>query len=178
MLLAELTIGGDMTRMSFPSLQFGKGGDLLSKAMRAIRRLRRLRSADLAARLEMPLRSYEHFESGKGRLDYDRLLAFAQATDSDPFALIAALAFEAPEFAVNVADNKLVLIVMLTLRELHEELGEDIAYLEARTLIGAFTRVSRELVDHVRKRDTFAEAWLSERLEPDTPRDTGKAKRR
>jgi len=139
--------------MNVPSFQFLTGAALLSQAMRTIRRQRGMRSSDIAARMGMPLRSYEHFES-------------ADATDSDPFALIAALALDSPEFPVRTADNKLMLILMLALRDLNEELGEDIVYLEAKTLIGAFTRVSRELVEHVRKRDTFAETWLSERLGP------------
>ncbi len=152
--------------MNVPSFQFLTGAALLSQAMRTIRRQRGMRSSDIAARMGMPLRSYEHFESGRGRVSYERLLAFADATDSDPFALIAALALDSPEFPVRTADNKLMLILMLALRDLNEELGEDIVYLEAKTLIGAFTRVSRELVEHVRKRDTFAETWLSERLGP------------
>jgi transcriptional regulator with XRE-family HTH domain len=150
--------------MNVPSLQFLTGAALLSKAMRAIRRKRGLRTSDIAKRMGMAQRSYEHFESGRGRVSYERILAFAEATDSDPFALMATLALDSPEFPVRTADNKLVLIWMLTLRDLNEELGEDIAYLEAKTVIGALTRVSRELVEHVRKRDTFAETWLSERL--------------
>jgi hypothetical protein len=55
-------------------------------------------------------------------------------------------------------------IMMIAMYELHEELGEDITYLEPRTAIGAFTRVSKELVEHVRKRDLFAETWLEEKV--------------
>jgi hypothetical protein len=53
-------------------------------------------------------------------------------------------------------------ILMIAMCELNEELGEDIVYLEPRTIIGAFTRVRNELVEHVRKRDIFAETWLQE----------------
>lgn len=51
---------------------------------------------------------------------------------------------------------------MIAIAELHEELGEDIIYLEPRTLISAFTRVRKDLVEHVRKRDLFAETWLEQ----------------
>lgn len=54
-------------------------------------------------------------------------------------------------------------IVMIAMCELHEELGEDLIYLEPRTLIGALTRVTKELVEHVRKRDVFAETWLEQK---------------
>jgi hypothetical protein len=60
------------------------------------------------------------------------------------------------------ADNKLMTILMIAVAELHEELGADVSYLEPRTLIGAFTRVRKDLVEHVRRRDVFAETWLEE----------------
>ena len=53
-------------------------------------------------------------------------------------------------------------ILMIAMAELNDELGEDIVYLEPRTLISAFTRVQNDLVEHVRKRDLFAETWLQE----------------
>lgn len=51
---------------------------------------------------------------------------------------------------------------MIAMSELQEELGDDMVYLEARTLIGAFTLVRKDLVEHVKKRDLFAEHWLNE----------------
>lgn len=136
---------------------------LIAAAMRAIRKDRRMRPGEVARALDMPLRSYEHFEAGRGKLTYERIAKFAEATNSDPLAIIAAIPLQSPEFAVHCADNKLMTILMIAMCELHEELGEDLTYLEPRTIIGAFTRVSRELVDHVRKRDVFAETWLEEK---------------
>jgi transcriptional regulator with XRE-family HTH domain len=157
--------------MDVPTTQFLTGTELLSKAMRDIRKKRGLKTSEVARRMGMSLRSYEHFEAGRGRISYERLLAFAEATDSDPYALLAVVAFESPEFALRSADNRLMHVMMLTLKELNEELGEDIAYLETRTLIAAFTRLTKDLIDHVRKRDTFAEEWLAERttLKPRKP---------
>jgi transcriptional regulator with XRE-family HTH domain len=136
---------------------------IISAALKAIRKDRRMRPSDVARAVGMPLRSYEHFEAGRGRLSYDRIVRFAEATNSDPLAIIAAIPLQDPTFALNCADNKLMTILMIAMAELQEELGEDIVYLEPRTLIGAFTRVSKELVEHVRKRDLFAETWLEEK---------------
>jgi transcriptional regulator with XRE-family HTH domain len=135
---------------------------ILSQAMKAIRKMRGMRQSEVARSMGMPLRSYEHFEAGRGRLTYDRLAQFAKATNSDPVALLAAVALRSAEFPVRCADNKLMMILFIALSELEEELGEDITFLEAATLIGAFTRVSRDLVQHVQNRDLYAEAWLSE----------------
>jgi transcriptional regulator with XRE-family HTH domain len=136
---------------------------LLSAAMRAIRKERRLRPSEMARLLDMPIRSYEHFEAGRGKLSFDRIVRFAEVTNSDPIALLAVLPLRKPEFAVHCADNKLMTILSFAMGELEEELGPDIAYLSSATLVGAFTRVVKELIENVRRRDTFADHWLEER---------------
>jgi transcriptional regulator with XRE-family HTH domain len=136
---------------------------ILSAALKMIRKDRGLRPSEVARGMNMPLRSYEHFEAGHGRITYDRIAQFAEVTNSDAIAIWAAIPMECPEFALRCADNKLMTIATIALSELNEDLGEDLTYLEAATLIGGFTRVAKDLAEHVRKRDTFAEAWLQER---------------
>lgn len=140
-----------------------KHNAILAAAMKAIRKDRRMRPAEVARAIGMPLRSYEHLEGGRGKITYERIVRFAEATNSDPVAILATIPLQSPAFAVNCADNKLMTILMIAICELHDELGEDITYLEPRTIIGAFTRITKELVEHVRKRDMFAETWLEER---------------
>lgn len=135
----------------------------LSHILKSIREDRRLRVTDVAKAMGMPLRSYEHFEAGRGRLDLARLERFAEATDSDPYAIIAALILKRSELALRVSDNKLMVVVMLALDDFNEDLGEDIRMLEPRLLVGAFRRVFQDLADHVRKRDLSVERWLDER---------------
>ena len=135
---------------------------ILSAAMKAIRKDRRMRPSEVARALGMPLRTYEHFEAGRGRLTFEKITKFAEVTNSDPLAIIASIPLQSPEFALNCADNKLMTILMIAMAELNEELGPDIVYLEPRTLIGAFTKVSKDLAEHVRKRDLFAETWLEQ----------------
>jgi transcriptional regulator with XRE-family HTH domain len=141
----------------------GQDAQILSQAMRAIRKERRLRPSEMARLLDMPLRSYEHFEAGRGKISFDRIVRFADATNSDPIALFAALALGEPDFALHCADNKLMTIFMHAMGELEEQLGPDIAYLNSGALVGAFTRLVKDLVESVRKRDTFAEQWLEQR---------------
>lgn len=117
----------------------------------------------------MAPRSYEHLEAGTGRITYERIVDFAEATDSDPIAILATHSFGTPAFALRCIDNKLMTIMMIALIEMDADLGDDITYLDAQTLVGGFTRLTRELAQHVRKRETFAEEWLkqgAERLSP------------
>jgi hypothetical protein len=122
--------------------------------------MRRMRAAEVARAMGMPPRSYEHLEDGTGRITYERVVAFSEATDSDPIAILTTLATGDPGFAVRCADNKLMSIMMIAVMEMDDELGADVGYLDARTLVGGFTRLTQDLVQHVRKRETFAEEWL------------------
>lgn len=138
--------------------------ETLSSALRLIRTHRRMKSADIAQAMGMALRSYEHFEAGGGRINLERIHRFADATDSDPYAILAALALGSPHFALRAADNKLMTIMMVALQEFDEELGDLSAELDGRTLINTFTKAMKELALQSVRRDSAANAWLQERV--------------
>ncbi|HEX2559221.1 helix-turn-helix transcriptional regulator [Phenylobacterium sp.] len=135
----------------------------LAKALKAIRRRRGLRAADAAEALGMPLRSYEHFEAGRGRLNLERVHLAADALDADPYAIMAALEIGSPEFAARCADNKLMTIYMMALQDFDDVAGDDIAQLDPRTLIAAFTRLFDQLAQEARARGQALEDWRSGR---------------
>ncbi len=158
--------------------------ELLSIALRSIRKARRLTASEVAAAMGMALRTYERFEAGQDRIDLERVMRFAEATDSDPFAIIASVWLKTPEFAVQTADNKPMVVMMLALRNFHDDIGEDITLIEPRVFWGGFRRLFQDLTEHVRKRDLSAETWLDDqarRMGLDVsfsprrrrPRDTG-----
>lgn len=136
---------------------------LVAQAFKTIRKQRRMKSSEVAAAMGMPVRTYEHLEAGTARITYARIAAFARATDSDPVAILAAVPLRSADFAQRAADNKLMTIVFTMLWELNEELGPDIQYIEARTAIGAMDRLAKELINHVRGRDQYAEHWMLEK---------------
>lgn len=145
--------------MAAPPHDDAARGASLSKALKAIRRRRGLRAADAAEALDMPLRSYEHFEAGRGRLNLERVHLAADAIDADPYAILAALEIGSPEFAARCADNKLMTILMMALQDFDETAGDDIAQLDPRTLIGAFTRLFDQLAQEARARAQALEDW-------------------
>ena len=136
---------------------------VLSSSLRLIRSHRRMRTADVAQGMNMALRSYEHFESGSGRINIERIHRFAEVTDSDPHAIIAALALGSPAFALRCIDNKLATILVVVLQEFDEEAGDAIADLDARTIINTFTKTLKDLAVQSVHRDAEAEAWLEAR---------------
>lgn len=138
-------------------------GTTIGEAMRLIRKARRMRVSEVARAMGMSPRSYEYLESGQGRMSNERIVRFAEATNSDPDALASVVQLGSPAFALRCADNKLMKIMMIHIRELNEELGNDIGYLEPGLIIGTMARVKKDLLERVRNRDTYAENWFQER---------------
>ena len=134
---------------------------VLAQALRAVRRLRGKRSSDVAAALGLPLRSYEHFESGNGRLNVERVQLFALATESDPYAILASLWIGSPGFATRCANNKLMTILVLALQDFDRAAGDDITTLDGQTLITAFEKTFAELREEATKRN--GDDWLKAR---------------
>lgn len=149
--------------MPFSSIDMPGRRDVLSRALRAIRRKRGLKTAEVAARMNMPQRSYELFEAASGRVTFERLLAFAEATDCDPFALLLAGTFGSAEFAVHCADTKLVMIMVMSLQEFAEERGSDITFLEPPHIIAAFQRLFKDLGAKLDDNEAFLSKWLDGR---------------
>lgn len=135
-------------------------GKLLGAALRAVRRRRGLTAKQVAAAMNMPLRTYEFFEGGGGRTNLDYLHRFAAATDSDPYSLFMGLGIGSTEFARRCADNKLMLIFMIALQEFDVAMGDRTQSLDPRTLIEAFTEAFRKLEAESRDRSEAANSWI------------------
>lgn len=129
----------------------------LSAALKAVRRRRGRTAAEVAEALAMPLRSYEHFEAGGGRFDFDKVRRFAEVLEADPFAILTAVQIGAPAFAARCADNKMMLALLIRLEEFQRDLGEAVADLDPALVMteigGAFHRIERELQRRARLPD-------------------------
>ena len=121
----------------------------LAAALRLIRTHRRIRKADLAQAMGMSPRNYDLFEAGKGRINLERIYRFAEITKSDYHAILAALAFGSPAFALNTADNQMMTILMAALQDFEAEFGDLVGELDSRTIINVFTRALKELALHL-----------------------------
>jgi hypothetical protein len=119
---------------------------IIGMAVRAIRLDRRMRPSEVARLMDIPLRTYEHLEGGRARV-----------------ALMTCVPLRDPLFALHCADNRAAGVMMMALAELHEKLGPDMSLIDIKTMIGAVTKVCRELEEHIQKRDLFAERWMNEK---------------
>ena len=140
--------------------QVRRDGELLSVALRTIRRQRRLRADEVAERMGLSKRTYQHFEAGDGRPNLDYIHRFAMATQSDPYAILFGLMIGSTEFAARCADNKLMRGFMITLQEFDTGLGSSISDVDVRTAISAFSAAFASIEADVK----LAQAQTQERL--------------
>lgn len=148
--------------MSFTT-DMSDSSDALSRALRAIRRKRGLKTSEVARRMNMAQRSYELFEAGGGRISFERLMAFAEATDCDPFALMLVGPFGSADIAIHCADTKLAMIMIMSLQEFSEERGADLGFLEPPNIIAGFQRLFKDLGAKLDDNEAFLSKWLDGR---------------
>jgi len=111
----------------------------------------------------MPLWRCAEFESGRGPLTHERLFAFAEATDSEPYALLLGAIFGQADLAIDCADTKFCMIMMIYFEEFARERGGDIAYLDPPNLAGGFDRLFKDFGALLNDRERFLQNWLANR---------------
>ena len=148
-------------------------GVTLSRILKALRRLRGLRSIDVANAMKMKHRTYEYFESGKASLDVDRVHQVAKILKADPYAILAAIDIASPAYALRTADNKFNTFWLMALLEFDATAQDDIARLAPAVLIAGFTKMFDELLFLARERDASAEDWMSDKPLQAPPADPG-----
>jgi transcriptional regulator with XRE-family HTH domain len=146
-----------------PSDELPPDAPMLSQVLKAIRRRRGLRTIEVAQRMSLPIRSYERFESGRGPLNVARIHQFADATDSDGFAILMALDIRSPAFALRCLENKAMTLMVMAIQEFDGLAKDDIGRLEPRTLIAGYTHMFDELTAKAREIDAFVERWMSDK---------------
>lgn len=142
--------------MSVPSPTAESRKQVLSRALKLIRRRRGLATAEIAARLGLAPRSYEYFEAGGGQLKVERVHRFARALDADPIAILAAIEIGSPGFAERCLENKLATIALMALADFDAAAGDDIRHLDPQTLLSAFRHTFEHLARLAQQRAAIA----------------------
>ena len=141
---------------------------VLSQTLKLVRQRRGLKASEVARRMGLPLRTYSLFESGRTRLDVERIALFATVTDSDAHAILTAVAIGAPHFAARCMDNKLMAILIAGVQRFDERLGDDLARIEVARYIAAVRAMFDDLQASLARQDQDLAAWL-QKPGPDRP---------
>jgi len=147
---------------------------LIGLAARTVRRGRNMTAQQVAKAMNLPLRTYEYFEAGAGRVNQDYVHRFAVATDCDPWSLIVSPPLGSTEFARQTADSKLMLIFLIALGEFVRTMGDRLMTLDPRAIIEAFTEAFRKLETENRAMSEEIASWLDagrDRLAGGPPED-------
>lgn len=135
--------------MSAHAAEKAKAAQALRATLRSVRQARRMRTHDVARKMGMPLRTYEHFEAGETQFDLGKVQAFARATDADVASIISSLLIEAPAFAVRTMDNKLMELVLTALKDFNDDVGDRIAALEGAVILSVMNQAFAALREHL-----------------------------
>lgn len=144
--------------MVFASEQM-RDSELLSAALKQVRKARGMSARQTAAAMHMSIRTYQRFEAGVTRLNLDHIHRFAKATASDPHAIMLSVMIGSPRYALNAADNMLSTVLVVGVQKLERAVGDRIAELDTRSLVGAVAALFDGLIDQVRSGDPARE-WL------------------
>lgn len=112
--------------------------------------------------MQMRLRTYQHFESGKGGVDLTRIHQFAEVVDADGYAIVIALDIGSPDFALHCLDNKAATVMLVALQRFDRRAGADIARLDARSIIAVIDRAFDDLGARAREHGAVLESWMTD----------------
>jgi transcriptional regulator with XRE-family HTH domain len=146
----------------------------IAATLKGVRRLRNVRSPEMAARLHLSLRAYENFENGRGRLNVERILRVATLLKADPHAMLTALEIGSPDFAQRCANNKLMSILLLAIRDFDAKAQDAIVGLDPLFLMKAFSAFFDQLAEHAAEQQEVITRWQRLRDNPGgEPEDGG-----
>lgn len=119
---------------------------VMAKTIRAVRRFTGLTQDEIAARMNMPPRSYQHLE-GAGRKEFDLAVMFdvAEASGADPFGMLFATILKQPEIAVRMADNKLAACFAIALADFNDVVGDEAVNLQGAEIVEVFRTAFKNL---------------------------------
>ncbi|MDP1598833.1 helix-turn-helix transcriptional regulator [Phenylobacterium sp.] len=138
----------------------------LTAVLRAVRKHRGLTSKQVAERMTMKLRTYQHFEAGGGRFSFPKLRLFAEATGSDFNGLTCAILVGDTNLATCGADNRLVTITLFSLKALSGKLGRNLSSIEPRVAIGALDQAFGQMENQMRGRLDVGGGSLADGSQP------------
>lgn len=133
---------------------------LLSEILRTIRRIRGLRSAEVARAMGMKHRTYQHWEAGNEELNHERIHAFAEAVDADGHGIILALDLGSVDFAVSCLINKAGTGMLVSLQRFNARVGRNLARLDPHSVVTVLDRAFDELFLRSQSFDAVFEDWM------------------
>jgi transcriptional regulator with XRE-family HTH domain len=121
--------------------------ELAPLILKPLRKMRGVRSPEMAERMGISARAYQDFENGRTSLLLVRVREFADILKLDHFAILAAFHLGKPRIAHAFANNKFMLIQASAVDEFDESVQDAIAAVDPLTVLDAHMQLYEQLAE-------------------------------
>jgi|SRR5579859_5376004 len=151
---------------------------LLSQILKAIRRRRGLKVAQVAKAMGIATRTYANFEAGRQRIDVAKIHLFSQVVGADPYAILIAVDIKSPSFALRCMEHGFMSMLIVLIQDFDARANDSFARIDPRVLYAAARQFFDGLLDQTQEIDASLERWmldpsLHEPPEPEDPDELG-----
>jgi transcriptional regulator with XRE-family HTH domain len=146
---------------------------LLSQILKAIRRRRGLKVAQVAKAMGIATRTYANFEAGRQRISIAKIHRFSQVVGADPYAILVAVDIKSPSFALRCMDHQFMAMLMVLIQDFDARTNDSFARIDPRMLYDAARQFFDGLLAQTQEIDASLERWMLDRSlhEPPEPED-------
>ena len=146
---------------------------LLSQILKAIRRRRGFKVAQVAQAMGIATRTYANFEAGRQRIDVAKIHQFAQVVGADPYAILVAVDIKSPSFALRCMEHQFMAMLMVLIQDFDARAEDSFARIDPRILYAAAHQFFDGLLAQSQEIDASLERWMLDRSlhEPPEPED-------
>jgi transcriptional regulator with XRE-family HTH domain len=146
---------------------------LLSQILKAIRRRRGLKVAQVAKAMGIATRTYANFEAGRQRISISRIHLFAQIVGADPYAILIAVDIKSPSFALRCMEHGFMSMLIVLIQDFDARAQDSFAQIDPRVLYATSRQFFDGLLEQTQEIDASLERWMLDRSlhEPAEPED-------
>ena len=117
-------------------------------------------AAEVAAGMDVSLRTYQDFEAGRRGYDFNKVRLFAKATRTDATSIHLGVQYNWPELPLILMDNKMATAFFIVMRDLHGEFGPRLGRVPPALLVGGFRQIADEVRKLFARQDAGSETYI------------------
>jgi transcriptional regulator with XRE-family HTH domain len=142
---------------------------LLSQILKAIRRRRGLKVAQVAKAMGIATRTYANFEAGRQRISIAKIHLFSQVVGADPYAILVAVDIKSPSFALRCMDHQFMAMLTVLIQDFDARTNDSFARIDPRMLYDAARQFFDGLLVQTQEIDASLERWMLDRSLHESP---------
>jgi transcriptional regulator with XRE-family HTH domain len=142
---------------------------ILSQILKAIRRRRGFKVAQVAKAMGIATRTYANFEAGRQRISIAKIHQFSQVVGTDPYAILVAVDIKSPSFALRCMEHGFMSMLIVLIQDFDARAQDSFAQIDPRILYAATRQFFDGLIAQTQEIDASLERWMLDRSLHETP---------